>query len=48
MKFITDSYTPNGMNISTIGKDSVPVSVMDVASENFLTHRKVASFASLV
>ena len=36
------------MKIAIIGKDSVLVSVMDVAPANALTHRKYGSFASLV
>ena len=48
VKFTADCSTPNSMNIAAIGKNSVPVSVMDVDPENSLTHRKATSFYSLV
>ena len=38
----------NGMKIATIGKDSVPVLIMDIAPANALIHRKFASFKHLV
>ena len=38
----------NGMNITNIGNDSVPVSIMDIAPTNDLIHRKAASFEHLV
>ena len=36
------------MKIYTIGKDSVPVSIMDISPTNKLIHRKAASFGQLV
>ena len=38
----------NGTKISTIGKDSVPISIMDITPANALIHRKYASFEHLV
>ena len=38
----------NGMNISAIGKDSIPKSIMDIAPANALIRRKAASFENLV
>ena len=38
----------NAMNIATIGKDSVTVSIMDIAPANALIHRKSALFEHLV
>ena len=38
----------NGMKIATIGKDSAPVSIMDIAPANALILRKAASFEHLV
>ena len=48
MKLTAHSSTPNGMKFEMIGKDSVPVSVMDVVPENPPTRRKASSLASLV
>ena len=36
------------MNIATIGKDSVPMSIMDIAPANAPIHQKAASFEHLV
>ena len=38
----------NVMDISTIGKDPVPVYIMEIAPANALIHRKAASFEHLV
>ena len=38
----------NGMKISTINKDSLPVSIMDISPANALNQRKAASFEHLV
>ena len=48
VKLTADYSYLNGMKIATIGLDSVPVYLMDVALENVLTHRKAAYFDSLV
>ena len=42
------TVSANGMKIATIGKDSVPVSIMNIAPANDLIHRKAASFDHLV
>ena len=48
MKLTLDSSTPNCTKIEMIGKDSVLVSMMDVAPANPLTHSNAASITSLV
>ena len=44
----THTVSANDMNIVTTGKDSVPVSIVDIAPASNLIHQKDASFEHLV
>ena len=44
----TNTASTNGTKLSSIGKDSVTVSIMYIAPANALIHRKAASFEHLI
>ena len=45
---LTHAVSANGIKIATIGKDSIPVSIIDIVPANALIHRKASSFEHLV